>query len=96
MDRTKVFFTFTSRLDFLMVWGSASGCLGLENQSFGNESIAIINTCRNWISDVGPILMTFVALEIGLKFDLFSGSSWGHPRSWAPARLRVIGMVPGR
>ena len=39
--------------------------------------------------------MSFVALENVLKFDDFSGLSWGHPRSWQCARLGVIGSFPG-
>ena len=35
---------------FLMILGSESGCLGLENQAFGKGGIAKINFCRNWIS----------------------------------------------
>ena len=45
-----VFFIFISRLLFLMIFGSESGCLGLENQAFGMGRIAKINFCRNWIS----------------------------------------------
>ena len=37
------FFTFISRLLFLMILGSESGCLGSENQAFGKEGIAKIN-----------------------------------------------------
>ena len=44
------FFIFISRLLFLMILGSESGCLGSENQAFGKEGIAKINFCRNWIS----------------------------------------------
>ena len=32
-----------SRLLFLMIFGSESGCLGLENQAFGITGIAKIN-----------------------------------------------------
>ena len=39
-----------SRLLFLMIFGSESGCLGLKNQAFGKGSIAKISFCRNWIS----------------------------------------------
>ena len=44
-------FTFISRLLFLMIFGSESGCLGLENQAFGKGGIAKISFCRNWISN---------------------------------------------
>ena len=49
------FFTFISRLLFLMIFGSESGCLGSENQAFGKEGIAKINFCRNWISHVSRV-----------------------------------------
>ena len=87
------FFAFISRLLLLMIWGSESGCLGSENQAFGKEGIAKINFCRNWISHVsrvnfswfwvalGPIFMTYVALETGLKFDGFSWLPRGTPKS---------------
>ena len=39
-----------SRFLFLMIFGSESGCLGLENQAFGKGGIAKINFRRNWIS----------------------------------------------
>ena len=41
------FFTCISRLLFLMISGSESGCLGSENQAFCKESIAKIIFCRN-------------------------------------------------
>ena len=44
------FFISISRLLFLMIFGSESGCLGLENQAFGKGGIAKISFCRNWIS----------------------------------------------
>ena len=44
------FFISLSRFLFLMIFGSESGCLGLENQAFGKGGIAKINFCRNWIS----------------------------------------------
>ena len=44
------FFISISRLLFLMIFGSESGCLGLENQAFGKGGIAKINFRRNWIS----------------------------------------------
>ena len=46
-----IFFIIISRLLFLMIFGSESGCPGLENQAFGKGGIAKINFCRNWISD---------------------------------------------
>ena len=49
------FFIFISRLLFLMILGSESGCLGSENQAFGKEGIAKINFCRNWISHVSRV-----------------------------------------
>ena len=49
------FFTFISRILFLMILGSESGCLGSENQAFGKEGIAKINFCRNWISHVSRV-----------------------------------------
>ena len=49
------FFTFISRLLFLMILGSESGCLEMENQAFGKEDIAKINFCRNWISHVSTV-----------------------------------------
>ena len=49
------FFTFVSRLLFLMILGFESGYLGLENQAFGKEGIAKSNFCRNWISYVSRV-----------------------------------------
>ena len=49
------FSTFISRLLFLMILGSESGCLGSENQAFGKEGIAKVNFYRNWISHVSRI-----------------------------------------
>ena len=49
------FFIFISRLLSLMIFGSESGCLGLENQAFGKGGIAKINFCRNWISHVSRV-----------------------------------------
>ena len=37
------FFISISRLLFLMIFGSESGCPGLENQEFGKGGIAKIN-----------------------------------------------------
>ena len=44
------FFISNSRLLFLLIFGSESGCLGLENQAFGKGGIAKINFRINWIS----------------------------------------------
>ena len=97
------FFSFVCRLIFLMILGSESGCLGSENQAFGMDGIAKINFRRNWISHVprvnfswfwvalGPIFMIFVALEIGLKLDDSSRSSWLHPEPGNPAGGRDRG-----
>ena len=70
-----------SRLLFLMVFGSASGCLGLENQEFGKACIAKtrnsktydsgVHFSRSWVALV-TISMNFVAMETGLEFDDFS------------------------
>ena len=104
---TKKNFISISTLFFLLVFRSKFRCLGLEKHAFGMEGIAKINFRRNWISydsrvdfswfrvALGPIFMIFVALETGMKFDEFSRWSWGHPRSKAPARLRVNGSFPG-
>ena len=45
-------FISISRLFFLMIFRSESGCLGLENQAFGKGGIAKTSFCRNWISHV--------------------------------------------
>ena len=52
------FFTFISRLLFLMILGSESGCLGSENQAFGKKGIAQINFCKNWISRVSRVIFS--------------------------------------
>ena len=39
-----------SRLLFLMIFGSESGCLGLRNQAFGKGGIAKLDFRSNWIS----------------------------------------------
>ena len=44
---------------------------------------------------LGAILMTFVALETGLKLDDFSWWLWCHPRSKAPAWKTLSGWFPG-
>ena len=43
---------------FLMILGSESGCLGLENQAFGMGGIAKINFCRNWISHNSGVILS--------------------------------------
>ena len=53
------FFTFISKLLFLMILGSEPGCLESENQAFGKESIAKINFCRNWISHVSRVIFSW-------------------------------------
>ena len=102
------FFISISRLSFLIIFWSESGCPGLENHAFGKGGIAKFNFCTNWISydtrfnfswflvALGPIFIAFVALGTGLKFDEFWGWFWGHPRSWEPSGLVVIGTLPGR
>ena len=97
-----VFFISISRLLFLLVFGSKFGCLGLEKQAFGMESIAKINFCRNWISHdsrvdfswfwvaLGSIFMAFVALETGSRIDEFSSWFWGHPRSRGHGGFKAI------
>ena len=44
------FFICISRLFFLMIFGSESGCLGLENQGFCMGGIAKIKFRRSWNS----------------------------------------------
>ena len=68
----------------LMIFESESGCLGLENHVFGLGSSATIIFHRSWISHdarvelslfevaLGPVFITFVALETRLKFGEFS------------------------
>ena len=68
-----------------MFFGSASGAPGLKNQAFGKGSITRKTTLKaiGFLMITGfifsrccvalePMFMTFVALEIGLKFDDFS------------------------
>ena len=52
------FFISISRLLFLMIFGSESVCLGLENQAFGKGCIAKINFCRNWISHNSGVILS--------------------------------------
>ena len=44
-------FMFVSRFRFLMIFGSGSGCLGLQDQAFGKGLIATINFQRSWNSN---------------------------------------------
>ena len=81
------YFMLASRLLFLMILGSESGCLGWEDQVFGIGCIAKINFRSTWISHdprvqfswfwvaLGVIFMTFAALETGLKFNDFQDDS---------------------
>ena len=80
------------RLLFLMIFGSESECLGLENQAFGIRSIAKNNFHKSWISHksesilnafecLGSVFMILAALESGLKLDDFSTCFWGHARA---------------
>ena len=64
----KIIFISISRLLFLMFFGSESGCLGLENQVFGQGGIAKLNFRRNWIVMIpGSIFHDF-----GWPWDQFS------------------------
>ena len=55
--KQNVFFMLVSRLFFLK-FRSESGCLGLENQVCGKESIAKNDFRRSWVShDFGALLM---------------------------------------
>ena len=47
-----------------------------------------------WVA-LGPICMTFVALETGLKFDDSSWWCWGYPRSWEPSGCTLNWRIPG-
>ena len=90
-----------SRLFFLLVFGYEFGCPRLQKQAFGMEGIAKINFRRNSISydsrvdfswfwvALGAIFMAFIALEIGLKIDGFSGLPGGTPKF----RQRTSGVV---
>ena len=66
-------FTFISRLLFLMISGSESGCLGSENQSFGKEGIAKINFCRNWIYHVSRLNFLMILGGLRTNFHDFCG-----------------------
>ena len=90
------FSTFISRLLFLMIWGSESGCLGWENQAFGRESIAKINSCRNWISHVSRVIF----YDFGWSWDQFSWSLLPWRLAWNlmtlqghPASTQILGTL---
>ena len=103
----KKLFSYFVQVAFSVAFESKFGCLGLEKQAFGMEGIAKINFRRNWIScdsrvdfswfwvALGPLFMAFVVLETGSKIDEFSRWFWGHPRSWAPSGVVVIGWFFG-
>ena len=57
-----------SRLSFLMIFGSESGCLGLENQVSGTGGIAKINFCRNWISHDSSVHFFMILDGLGTNF----------------------------
>ena len=70
---------------FLVIFGYESGCLGLENKYFAKEllqktifaGIGLLRILWSFFSMIlvalGPIFITFGALEIGLKFIDSSG-----------------------
>ena len=72
---------------FLTVFGSESGCLGLENQAFGKGGIAKINFRRNWISHESwvhfsgfwvalvPIFMILVASRLARNLITLQGET---------------------
>ena len=76
-----------------MIFASEFRCL----EGFGKGGIAKIDFNSNWFSHdsrlhfswfwvaLGPIFMTFVALETCLKLDDSSRSSWVHPGPGNPA-----------
>ena len=43
-------FMLVSNFLFLVIFGSESRCLGLEEQAFGKGGVATNNSRRNWIS----------------------------------------------
>ena len=74
-----------SRFLFLLISGTESGCLGLENKHLAREVLRKSTFAAMgflmipgsifhdfWVA-LGPIFMTFVALETGLESDDFSG-----------------------
>ena len=65
------FFISNSRLLFLVIFGSESGCLGLENQAFGKGCIAKINFCRNWISRDSRVNFSCFFGGLGTNFHGF-------------------------
>ena len=71
------FLTFMSRILFLMILGSESGCLGSENQAFGKEGIAKTNFCRNWIYHVSRVNFLMILGGLGTNFhDLCGTGDW--------------------
>ena len=88
---TTVFFGMrVCRSRFLMISGSESGRLGLQNQAFGVRGVAEISFHACWDSvdfgvistwfpmTLGPIVMSFRGLETGSKvrdFRLVSGGA---------------------
>ena len=84
LDKRNSFFHIYFQVALSVAFEFKFGCLVLEKQAFGMESIAKINFRRNWIScdssadfswfwvALGPIFMAFVALETGSKSDEFS------------------------
>ena len=69
-------FMLVSRLLFLLILRSETGCLGFENQMFGIRSITKTNLqglVLLFLVALGSIYMTFVALETRLTFVDFSG-----------------------
>ena len=89
-----------------MISGSASGWLGLPNQAFGVRCVAagnfshLLDSCNFGTISVffsmalGPILMTFGALEAGLKFDDFRWLSGGGGRAEQPWLVGASWSVP--
>ena len=68
----------------MTIFGSGSECLGFENQARGMRDIAKTDPHRNWNPHdfrfhfsgfwvaLGPVLMTFAALEAGRKIADFA------------------------
>ena len=71
-----------SRFLFLVIFGTESRCLGLGNKHWAKGVLKNTTFRKNRISHdspvnfswvvLGPIFMSFVALETSLKFDDFS------------------------
>ena len=68
------FFIFISRLLFLMIFGSESGCLGLENQAFGKGGVATNHFCRNRISQGLGVFFFIILGGLGTNFHDFCGT----------------------